>query len=134
MDMTEDDKRAAAKRRAAERDAEMLAGSAPSALPPDASLPPDAQAMRAAGLTPMERLNLHAAGMDPYDGDMSRMAADKALMPYIHRMPAARTELTIDETTQGKHAAHGLLAELRAGRMTTAELADMQEAYGSKVH
>lgn len=128
------DPREEAKRRAAEREAEMLGAAPRSMLPHDPTLPPDAQAIRAAGMTPLERINAHGAGLNVYDGDMSRLAADKAALPYVHRPPAARTELSIDDKSIGASAAHTWLAELRAGRMTIDELNAMSSSFDSAVH
>jgi len=121
--------RAAAKLKAAERDAAKLGAIGErSMLPDDAGLTPDAIAIRAAMLTPLERLTLHAAGQSVYDGDMSRMTADKAALPFMHRTPAARTELSIDGKAQAHGVAHVWLDMLRAGTMTVEELAAMPTA------
>lgn len=124
MDTLDDIKKRNAERSAAQRGAPAGA----SQLPPDASLPPDAQALRARYLTPLERLTAFAAGEEVYDGDMARMAADKAILAYHHKTPAARQEISLDDAAHVKSISDVLLDLIRSGQATPEQVRAAREA------
>lgn len=92
----------------------------PSALPADPALPPDAQQLRAEGTTPLEYA-MSIVNDDSID-TRTRLDAAKAAMSYMHRQPAAKTEMTVSSDEMGRALFAAALEALRSGQATPDEV------------